>query len=326
MKIIADQKIASVAIKAAAQTAPAKSTMDIVTFAAIEFNGEDCTVTANNMTSTYSEVFKAEGEPGRAAIKLDKLTKASSAKASTIEITDEYLKAGRSKVKMDSVPFDHFPQPEYSKMEPCNISSVQLQMAIKKVAYAMASNDFRVMLNGIHLCNGYVVASDGHRMAFAEIEYDGPSIIIPGESVKGIDKVDGDLFVSDSQIMIKNETQRFTTKLIDAKYADWIRVVPRDCDKTFSFVASDAIDAIRIAMIGGETAEINVSGGRATVKTKGAESEFDCIGDDFDSAFKCQYLIDVLSMYGSENVSVKCSEIHKPWLIDDHHILMPVRM
>ena len=158
------------------------------------------------------------------------------------------------------------------------------------------------MLNGVHFCDGFAVATDGFRMSWAECEYKGPSIIIPCDTVRQILDMTGTVRVSDRQMIIDGDGYRFTTRLIDAKYPDWRRVQPKSFSGEVRFNRADAVSAIGIAKLGSENAKVTFSGTECVIESDGATSAFNCTGDTVETAFNLVFLEDAIKKSDSEVV------------------------
>ena len=125
MKIQTTKDVLAAATKRAAKVARSKSTIPVLSHVAVDFDGETVTITANDSIRTYSEKFPAQGEPGQCTIEADKLAKAAGGmKSGEIELTPTQIKQGRSKLKLESLRYADFPQPDYGAADDCGIHVV----------------------------------------------------------------------------------------------------------------------------------------------------------------------------------------------------------
>ena len=327
MKIYTTKDVLAAATKRAAKVANVKSTIPVLSHLAVDFDGETVTLTANDSIRTYSEKFPAQGEPGQCTIEADKLAKAANGmKSGEIELTPTQIKQGRSKLKLESLRYSDFPQPDYGAADDCGITGEQLADAIAFVAHAIPTKDVRHILNGVHLTNGFCVATDGHRLAFCELPYEGPDIIIPADSARQIGAMSGQVKVSDRQLVIDGESSRFSTALIEGKYVDWRRVVPKDLANTITFDGDAMLAELRTMALGGTLVKMTFSDGQIAMQNDGAETAIDFEGQaDLVIGYNIQYLIDALSTIGGGTVTMAVQE-GKPCLINDNLIVMPVRI
>jgi len=125
------------------------------------------------------------------------------------------------------------------------LSQKQFKRLLALVQYAMAQQDIRYYLNGLllvvkgnEIC---VVATDGHRLAFAKetLEEQLPSIevILPRKTVLELSRqlhdVDDPLEIAltPTQAQFRFGSIEFVSKLIDGKFPDYERVIPKTHDK-----------------------------------------------------------------------------------------------
>ena len=326
MKITADQKTLAAAMKRAAKVAPRKHAMSIMTHVGIEFDGETATIIANDGRQTLSQRIPAEGEPGKMTAEADKLSRAvSGMKSGDVEIGEGYIKQGRSRLKLEHLSYEQFPQPDYDECEAVSDSATVIE-SMSTVQHAMAHNDVRYYLNGMLLSGGHTVATDGHRMAYIETGYDGPTAIIPGDAVSQIAGMGGTIKLSDRQIIVDDGESRFSSNLIEGKYPDWQRVIPKSADRTATFERNELVSALRTAQLGGDNVRVSISDGVAVLSNDDAHTECDCQHDgDGEVAFRAQYLVDALNQC-EDQVQIQFGEANSPVLINGFAVVMPVRM
>ena len=160
------------------------------------------------------------------------------------------LKAGRSRFALQTLPATDFPdidagEPVFSFV----LAAEALAGAMKRVQFAISTEETRYYLNGIHLhyaegADGpmlRLVATDGHRLSLAELLAPEGSaalegvrgIIIPRKAVTEMlrmaEEAGGDITVSGTsgKLTIEAGGARLVTKLIDGTFPDYARVIPR---------------------------------------------------------------------------------------------------
>lgn len=162
----------------------------------------------------------------------------------TLEVADKIVvKCGRSKYKLETVDSSQYPNIEtWDKMHGLTISSSKLMNMFKTTSYTMANQDVRYYLNGMNIeidnCSVRTVATDGHRLAICEEKVESgdikATVIVPRKAIQDLEsqipKHDTDLTVSLGTNHFKVEWEGFTycTKLIDGKYPDYRRVMPKE--------------------------------------------------------------------------------------------------
>src|SRR5690606_24932526 len=154
--------------------------------------------------------------------------------------------AGRSNFRLQCLPQSDFPELSAGSFSHIfRIESTQLRSLIEKTQFAISTEETRYYLNGIFLHAIEVdrklklrsVATDGHRLARAEVDAPAgsegmPGIIIPRKTVTELQKLvdDPDLAVtvelSDTKIRFTIGSVVLTSKLIDGTFPDYQRVIP----------------------------------------------------------------------------------------------------
>src|SRR5690606_10204922 len=127
-----------------------------------------------------------------------------------------------------------------------SLAQSKLRRLIERTSFAMAQQDVRYYLNGMLLeVNAGVlraVATDGHRLAMCSLEAgiahtDRHQVIVPRKGILELARLlteqDAEVSVVLGQHHIRATTGEFTftSKLVDGKFPDYERVLPRGGDK-----------------------------------------------------------------------------------------------
>ena len=156
------------------------------------------------------------------------------------------IKCGKSRFTLATLPVEEFPLiDELADAVHVSIPQNQLELAIKRTAFAMAQQDVRYYLNGLllqvnegELC---CVSTDGHRLALhrtpADVETSEPiSSIIPRKAINELGRLIGsddsriNLSVTSNHLQVSLGSLQMTSKLIDGKFPDFESVIPLDSD------------------------------------------------------------------------------------------------
>lgn len=245
----------------------------------------------------------------------------------TIEI-DNSLRAiisgGNSSFEISVAPGEDFPSmPMFKGDRRYQIPQHMLRRMINETIFAVAQNDQRVALNGemIKIENGEltVVACDSSRLSCisCEISPDVPEceIIIPGKFLSELSKMLKDsedevtMIIGNKHIIFKMDQIYFFCRMIESKYLDYKRVIPRSFE-TVAYVSPEELrGAIERASIisedklgGNSKAQVKfvVADNKidiSAISTSG--SIFDTVpaaitGEDVTIGFNCRYLFDAL--------------------------------
>jgi DNA polymerase III subunit beta len=157
------------------------------------------------------------------------------------------LSSGRGRYTLSTLPADGYPlmQPEVDGI--CmELDQTQLRKVLEKTAFAMAQHDVRYYLNGLLLevrPGGLTaVATDGHRLAKVELDLESDlsepmQVILPGKTVAELKRLllGGDekvrINLTERTIQLQLGTTQVTSKLIDGRYPEYDRVIPRNPDR-----------------------------------------------------------------------------------------------
>ena len=162
----------------------------------------------------------------------------------SISVSGEKLgvRGGRSKFNLATLPAAEFPIVEDIKAgQSITVSQEALGRLIEKTHFSMAQQDVRYYLNGMLLETGggqlRAVATDGHRLALSQADVEGnvdeQQVIVPRKGVLELQRLmsgEGDLNIElgANHIRIQLDGIRFTSKLIDGRFPEYERVIPKE--------------------------------------------------------------------------------------------------
>lgn len=286
--------------------------------------------------------------------------------ASNIEFTVDNnkqratIKSGKSRFSLATLPADEFPNIEKIKSTfDFSCTQHQLKQLIENTQFAMAQQDVRYYLNGLllEIDKGSIrsIATDGHRLAFCEIEIDlNPSevtqVILPRKGVMELGKILED---DDSEVRIEiganhlrvtlNEMQ-FTTKLIDGKFPDYTRVIPRKGDKLItinrdlvkqafaraSILSNEKYRGIRLTLLPGL---LQAQAHNPEMEEAEEEVEIDYQGEQLVIGFNVTYLLDAINAIVTEDINIELGDANSSCLITPQgettsckYVVMPMRL
>ena len=232
-----------------------------------------------------------------------------------------------------------------------------LSRLIEKTHFSMAQQDVRYYLNGLLLETGgqflRAVATDGHRLALCEVELDGSplqeqQVIVPRKGVLELQRLmsgEGPLNIElgSNHVRIQLDGIRFTSKLIDGRFPEYDRVIPKE--------SSNEVTADRAAFRGAlqRTAILSnekYRGIRLIIRDSGvtmqahnpeqeeAEEELEVgySGEDIEIGFNVNYLLDALGAVEGDEVTLSVQDsnssclIREPGRDDSKFVVMPMRL
>jgi DNA polymerase-3 subunit beta len=268
------------------------------------------------------------------------------------------LKAGRSRFSLSTLPANEFPniQTDLQSSE-LLLAQGALKKVIQATSFAMAVQDVRYYLNGILLeLKGQqlrAVATDGHRLALSSVSSSvalpSVQVIVPRKGILELDRLleDSDqpvrLALSSNHLRAKLGDYTFTTKLIDGKFPDYERVIPRGGDKEIIADKEPLKQVLtRVAILSNEKyrgVRVGFESGNMQVLANNPEQEeaeenlaVDYTGESLEIGFNVSYLIDVLSTVSGQQVLIKASDNNSSVLLRDFdddsslYVVMPMRL
>ena len=269
------------------------------------------------------------------------------------------VSAGRSRFTLATLPANDFPSiDEVEATERVRVPEAALKELIERTAFAMAQQDVRYYLNGLlfDLRENSLrcVATDGHRLALCEAQYEGGAqakrqIIVPRKGVTELQRLleGGDreleLEMGRGHIRVKRDDVTFTSKLIDGRFPDYEAVIPIGADKEVR-IDREVLRASlqRAAILSNEKyrgVRIEVSPGQLKISAHNPEQEeaqeeveADTRVDDLSVGFNVNYLLDALTALRDEHVVLALRDANSSALVreasDDRcrHVVMPLRL
>ncbi|PCH62523.1 MAG: DNA polymerase III subunit beta, partial [SAR86 cluster bacterium] len=232
-----------------------RQTLPVLSNVLLVLNGDELSLTGTDLeveliSRVTVDSSSADGEITVPARKLSDICKSLSDDAIlefTLSETKLTLQSGRSRFTLTTLPATEFPSVEE---EPDTFSLTIAQQKLKELldntSFAMAQQDVRYYLNGMlfEIDPEFfrVVATDGHRLAMQTVTMSNQTestqqLILPRKGILELNRLisDGDaditLTFGNNHIRAKMPTFTFTSKLVDGKFPDYNRVLPKGGNK-----------------------------------------------------------------------------------------------
>jgi DNA polymerase-3 subunit beta len=269
------------------------------------------------------------------------------------------LRAGKSRFTLQTLPAEDFPLVQESPTYGPAFSVPQkvLKALLGQVSFAMAVQDIRYYLNGIlFVAEGRqltLVATDGHRLALASaaLDVDVPKqeVILPRKTVLELQRLlsdqDGaiEMRFAANQAKFSFGGMEFVTKLVEGKFPDYNRVIPRAHRNVIvlgrapllaslqraAIMTSDKFKGVRLHL---EPGLLQVAANNADQEEAVDELDIEYSGDVIDIGFNVSYLIEALANMGQDLVRIELQDGNSSALVtipdDDRfkYVVMPMRI
>lgn len=278
----------------------------------------------------------------------------------TIEQVDTklFVKSGRSRFSLVTLSADNYPNSESLNPEiEFNVSPSSLKSLIDQTQFAMANQDARYYLNGLMLeIEGSLlraVSTDGHRLAlshcFIDTNLQRKQIILPRKGVAellrllDIDEEKLTLVIGDSSLRVQTGDALLTCKLIDGRFPDYNRVLPKGGDKVVlaerdklrqcllraSILSNEKFRGIRFQL---ESGVVKITANNPEQEEAEEFLDVEYQGEAIEIGFNVSYLLDVLNVIQTPQIKLTFIDSQSSVLIesDDEieamYVVMPMRL
>lgn len=366
MKIVTDKDSLLQPLQQVGGVVERRQTLPILANVLINARPDELTITATDLEVEMKTVARADCEneldftlPARKLIDICRALPEGAKISIDIEGERATLRSGKSRFTLGLLPAQDYPSIEPSaSTHRFSVSGRQLKRLIDKTQFAMAQQDVRYYLNGmlLEVKEGMIraVATDGHRLALSESQCDGTEgidlqVILPRKAVQELSRLisDGDapidIDVSSNHIRLKMESSSFTSKLIDGKFPDYDRVIPKRSERVVSADKESLKQALqRASILSNEKyrgirfqftpGSLELLAHNPEQEEAEEEMEIDYDGSELVIGFNVGYLIEVLNVLGSARVQMLLNDANSSCLINEpegeneQYVIMPMRI
>ena len=268
------------------------------------------------------------------------------------------LKAGRSRFILSTLRATDFPiVDEISARQTLRLDRQELRHVLEQTQFSMAQQDVRYYLNGLLFETEdktfRTVATDGHRLALAELTMSKPAqrneqVIVPRKGVLELQRLldgDGDveLTLGANHVRAQIDNIRFTSKLIDGKFPDYERVLPekpqnivradrqllRRALQRAAILSNEKYHGVRL-VLAENTVTIQANNPKQEEAEESLEVEYS--GENMEIGFNVNYLLDALNAVKEDQVEVGLGNTNSSCLIrgpdteNSRFVVMPMRL
>jgi len=313
------------------------------------------------VANSVVDEIKAEGEITVPARKLLDICRALPDEATVNMRLDGdrmVIKSGRSRFVLSTLAAADFPVVEdIAADREIRLAQADVHRLLDKTHFSMAQQDVRYYLNGLLLETGdgvvRAVATDGHRLALCEVgvgEEGGSAqqVIIPRKGVLELQRLlgddeDVDLAIGANHIRANVGDIRFTSKLIDGRFPDYDRVIPkpegnrlragrdylRSALQRAAILSNEKYRGVRLDL---SPKSLKIQANNPDQEEAHDEIEVDYDGENLEIGFNVNYLLDALAAVDDDEVELGFVDansscvIKSPEVEDAKFVVMPMRL
>ena len=261
--------------------------------------------------------------------------------------------------KMAGLPREDFPSlPDGKPSKGVEIPAETLRALISRTGFAITAEDARYYLAGALLIldkeAASMVATDGHRLAFAQRKValkvaEPMRVLVPRKAITELGRLlEGEESVTfqqvESHLVFSVGGRTLASKLVEAQFPAFEKVIAASGDKTVNLSREALLSAIRrVSLLSSERSravKLTLATGRlelvASSPDLGEAREsiaVDFKGDAVEIGFNAQYLVDFLGAAGTDTVALSLKDGETQGLLrpvgadetDYRYIVMPMR-
>ena len=257
-----------------------------------------------------------------------------------------HIKQKRSKFKLPMFNAQEFPDfPNEEGKSRFDIKATDFLHSIKKITPAIDTNNPKYELNGalIDIVDGEIkfVATDTRRLAVAtlqkNVEFD-ISLIIPKKAIGEIQKLffdDMNIFYDENILLIKSENFTFFTKLINGKYPDYQRIIPKEQKVEITLDREKMVDHLKQVSTISYEMKITFSNDAITFESLNEDNIEANTQLDFNSnltepisiAVNSKYILDFLAQIQKNEFKLRYNDSTLPFMLESDGfitVIMPI--
>ncbi|OGT50082.1 MAG: DNA polymerase III subunit beta [Gammaproteobacteria bacterium RIFCSPHIGHO2_12_FULL_41_15] len=270
------------------------------------------------------------------------------------------LCSGRSRFTLSTLPVEDFPhvEPQDTHLS-FTMAKQLLRGLLQRTAFAMAQQDVRYYLNGllleVHPEKLHAVATDGHRLAFnSALVHTNTDrrlqIILPRKGVLELMRLLEDnnesitVTISNHYLRIMTDHFAFTSKLVEGRFPNYERVIPKNGDKWITLdrdvlkaalqrtaiLCNDKFKGVRFEL---RSNSLRILANNPEQEAAEEEISINYSQEDLDIGFNVHYLLDILAIAKPGDIKLTFIDANSSVLVEELptssesvFVIMPMRL
>lgn len=362
MKLQVTQENLSKALGSVSRVASSRGTLPILSNVLLKTVGARLSIAATNLDIAITHYIGSKvGEEGAITVPARLMQDfVSSLPAGVIELklddnklhisTDQYQSV------INGISAEDYPvMPAIAQGQTWKIPAKVLKNGLQQVIVAASSDEARPVLTGVylHTFDGelFLVATDSYRLAEKALmkTKEEVSLLIPASALQDLLRIlgdyDGDVAVThdDQQVLFTVGDIELVTRLIEGKYPDYRKLIPREFSTSATLTRTDLTNITKVSSLfareSAGSVTINLSEKDQAVSIRSVASQ---LGENTSSAaaevkgegtitLNSRYILDALHVLSGEKVSFSFNGKLEPCVIIDPsakdytHVVMPLK-
>ena len=257
-----------------------------------------------------------------------------------------HVQQGHSNFKLPVFNSSEFPLfPSYEGKPKIQINSHLLIESLKKITPATDTNNPKFELNGalIDIRSDTInfVSTDTRRLALVTVANQSEtelSLIVPKKAIIEIQKLffdDIEIYYDNTYLIIKSAHYTFFTKLINGKFPDYSRIIPKEVNNTLLLPKAVMIDAIKQITTISNDMKLTFSGGKIlfeslsddNIEAKTELAQNTGFDTPFILAVNSRYILDFLAQINTTEFTLGLNDSNLPFMLQENNfktIVMPI--
>ena len=257
-----------------------------------------------------------------------------------------FISQSHSKFRLPTFSYNEFPEfPSYEGKARISIDSHSLIESLKKITPAIDTNNPKFELNGalIDIKQDHInfASTDTRRLAVVNINNQSDSelsIILPKKAIVEIQKLffdDIELYYDETNLIIHSDQYTFFTKLINGKFPEYSRIIPKEITNTLILPKALMIESIKQITTISTDVKITFLNDLITfeslsddnIEAKTEISFTTNFNEPFTIAINSKYLLDFLNSINSQEFTIGLNEGNLPFILSDNNfktVVMPI--
>ncbi len=259
-----------------------------------------------------------------------------------------HISQAHSKFKLPTFSHNEFPEfPTYEGKARISIESHTLIESLKKITPSIDTNNPKFELNGalmdIQKDTINFASTDTRRLAVVNVANNSEtelSIIIPKKAIVEIQKLFFDnieIYYDETNLIILSEQYTFFTKLINGKFPEYSRIIPKEIANRLLLPKALMIESIKqittistdVKITFNQSSIIFESLSDDNIEAKTEISFNTNFNEPFSMAINSRYLLDFLNAINSSEFNIGLNEGNLPFILSDGNfktVVMPIVM